>query len=236
MKPLQKREADRFLPWLIEIGPSVWFIAALWFKMMYFSLSLRSVWIQPEETIADWIRAYPHIFSATLASLLLLCGPLSLIARGSRFVILLLLNFCLTSLVVADLVHVHYYGDVISVLSLSTLPMLPWIQSTILHLLKPIHAVFYVDILVGIRRFPFYLRACRMLPKLDLRYMKRVALELMMLGFSLALPTVNVVVYDQNRSFTYISLQREVCCCDRIVALPRNRCFASSCFASAEHK
>jgi len=198
---------DQPSPWFIEIGPLAWFIVSLWAKMVYFNFSLRTVWSLPEESVGEWLRASPRACSATLASLLLLCSPLSLVPRGGRFLILLTLNFLLSSLVVADLVYAHYYGDVISVLSLSNLPMLPWIQSTIVHLLKPIHAVFYVDTLVGIVVFPFYLRSCRSIPRVAPGFFSILFAS----GLLLVTPTVYQVWRDQNESFTYTNLQRETC-------------------------
>lgn len=87
----------RWHVWFIEAGPLVGVIISLWIKMAVFSVSLRSMWAQPEESIAQWIHAYPQVFSATLASLLLLFGFLSLIPRRNRFIVLLVLDLFLHS-------------------------------------------------------------------------------------------------------------------------------------------
>ena len=197
--------------WLVEIGPLVGVIISLWVKMAAFNLSLRSIWAQPEELIGQWIQAYPQVFGATLASLLLLLGPLLLIRRRSRFFVLLSMDLLLTSLVVADLVHVDYYGDVISVLNLLNVPMLPWIRSSIFFLLKPIHAVFYLDILIALFVVPHYLRACRRIPEVNSSRLRIVCVGLLGFGVLLAVPTIRVVWQDNNGVFAYANLQRETC-------------------------
>src|SRR4029077_5791070 len=104
-----------------------------------------------------------------------------------------------------------YYGDVISALNLLNVPMLPWIRSSILFLLKPIHAVFYVDILVAIFVVPYYLRACRRIPEVNSSRLKISCVGLLGSGLLLGVPAIRVVWQDNNGAFAYANLQRETC-------------------------
>jgi hypothetical protein len=105
--------------WLLEVGPLVWVMASLCVKLVYFNVLLRAVWLAPEEPLGRWIDAHLSVLSATLASLMLLAGLLLLVPQIWRLIILLALNLLLTSLVVADMVHMRFYGDVSSILELS---------------------------------------------------------------------------------------------------------------------
>lgn len=96
-------------------------------------------------------------------------------------------------------------------LALPNVRMLPWIQSSIFSLLKPIHSVFCLDILIGIAVLPFYIRACRRIPRVSQRSVKRLCISLLVTGVFLAVPTMRVVWQDKNGMFAYANLQREVC-------------------------
>ena len=84
---------------LLEVGPLVGITALVCWKLLYFSallpgqwwLSMNDWWLSDQDPITGWIRspgqifgairARPHIFSATLASLMLLVAPLFLLPR-----------------------------------------------------------------------------------------------------------------------------------------------------------
>ena len=110
--------------WAFETAPVFLVALCLWAKLVYFSVFLRSVWVLREESVGQWIQAHPEIFSGTLASILLILALPVLLPRIYRFVALIALDFLVTCLIVADMVHVAYYGDVPSVASLLNAPML----------------------------------------------------------------------------------------------------------------
>ena len=206
---LTQRQA--FPLWVLEIGPLILVTACLWFKLVYFSVSLRSVWWAPEEPIGQWIRTHPDIFSATLGSLMVVFGLLPLLPRIWRLVILLLSNFVLTLLVVADTAHVRHYGDVISVINISHAYQLRWILSSIPPLLRPSDAIYFLDIVVGIVLLPLYVRTCRMIPPSNRTYMMRLCVGLIGSGVLLAAPTGRLAWQDKNGVFAHANLQRDVC-------------------------
>lgn len=197
--------------WLIEIGPLTLVIVSLWIKLIYFSLSLRSVWWASVEPLDLWIKSHTNIFSATLASLLLLFGLLTLLPRIWRYVILLVFDLLLTTLIVADMIHLDFYGDVISMSSLLNTLMLPSVLSSIIELLRPFYAVYYIDIMVGFMFFPFYAILSQRINHTDYLNKLRVCVLVILSGLILSIPTIRLIIKDKNGMTSYTTVQREIC-------------------------
>jgi lipoteichoic acid synthase len=197
--------------WIVDFGPLVCVLVSLWLKQVYFSASLRNLWALPEESFGSWLRAHPHAISAELASLLLLFCLTPLIPRVWRYGALWVANFFLTALIVVDLLYAHYYGDVLSFVNVANVPMLPLIKETITYQLRPIHAVFFLDVLVGILLFPTYRRLTQGQSNLRPRHAWRFAFCLGILGVLFALPSVNLLRRDRSALFAYSTLRRHVC-------------------------
>jgi lipoteichoic acid synthase len=196
---------------LLEVGPLAWVTSALWAKLIYFTVHLQSVWLAPDESIGLWNIGRLEIFSSSLASLMLLFGPVTLFPRKSRFMILLLLDLILTSVIVLDMVYADYYGDVPSIASLGGVGMLRSLIPNVVELLHPIHAVYYFDIVVGILISSFYLRAHQQVPVPDRRFRKFLCVGLVMLGLILSLPTLRSALQDKSGVFAYTNLRRDIC-------------------------
>jgi phosphoglycerol transferase MdoB-like AlkP superfamily enzyme len=186
-------------------------MVSLWGKLIYFSISLRYLWWAPEESFGQWVSDNSNIFTATLAVLMLLLAPLALLPRSWRFLFLILLNLLISSLVVADLVYVHFYGDVPSISNLVSITMLTSVASSILELLKPEHAIWYLDIFIGALILPFYLRASRRLPRLKRRQAIFLCAGMLSAAVLLSIPTLHLTLSDKSGVFAYTNLQREVC-------------------------
>lgn len=197
--------------WLVEVGPLAWVAATLWGKLVYVSVVLPGMSWAGQESVgplgAMW--AYPHVFSATLASLLLLLAPFPLMPRALRFVVLLALDLVLTSLAVADLVHVRFYADVASVSELSSTHMLAWVLESLFTLLRPLDAVYFLDIVVGIAVLPFYLRAGAGTPGLGPAEVRRLSIGLLILGVLLILPTARLASADAEDVFSSTTVRLE---------------------------
>jgi phosphoglycerol transferase MdoB-like AlkP superfamily enzyme len=183
----------------------------LWGKLVYFSISLRSLWWASEESFGQWIYENSNIFTATLAALMLLMAPLVLLSRPRRFIALILLNFLVTTLVVADLVYVHFYGDVPSISNLVSISMLTSVASSIVELLKPEHAIWYVDVIIGALIAPLYLCAARPFPLLGRKRAGIVSAGMLGAAVLLSIPTLHLTWSDKTGFFAYTNLQREVC-------------------------
>ena len=140
---------------------------------------------------------------------MILALPVLLPRSRNRFVTLIALDLLVTCVIVADMVHVNYYGDVPSVASLFNVRMLPWVTSTIVPLLRPLHAIYFLDILAGVLVFPLYVRTSHRhsWPALS---MKPLCLGLLVSTIALALPTIRIVLQDSTGLFAYSSLQRDV--------------------------
>src|SRR3954470_7582126 len=102
--------------WLADVGPLAAFVLVLWVKLIYIGLLLPSVsWSGGERLpIYSALRAYPDMFTATLACLLLPLPLLLLLPRLARATAAWLLDLALSLLAVGDLIHVRFYADVTS--------------------------------------------------------------------------------------------------------------------------
>lgn len=186
----------------MEVGPLAAIVALLWAKLVYFSALLPSEWWAPEETIRQWMRpafhvvgavqAHPEVLGATLASLLVMVASLLLLSRLSRVLVLLLLNLILTSLGLTDLVHVHYYADVVSLSDVVMAPMVVGVLPRVVESLSTLNAVFYLDIVVGLLLLPWYERACRRIPRLRRQLRIGIGFGLLSAGVVLAVPTARM--------------------------------------------
>jgi phosphoglycerol transferase MdoB-like AlkP superfamily enzyme len=194
-------------------------LIAVWAKLVYFSALVPSEWWAPDESIKQWMRpafyvfrsllSHPHILSATLGILLLLVALLPLLRRTWRFTALLVLNLILTTLGVADLVHVRFYADVLSASDLILAPALSGLVPSILKLLRPTDSLYYVDIVFACAAFPFYVSRCKDVASFDRGYRARMSVALMVSGLILAVPTAVAVWQNGRELFGYTSVRLE---------------------------
>ena len=206
----QSSRCSAIKKYLLEFGPLAWVIFALWMKLIYFSLSMREVWWAEQQSIGVWVRLYPEIFSGTLASLLLLFGLIPLLQRIWSVVLVLIINLCLTLLIVSDLVHLDYYGDVFSVSRFAQIQQVPWVIYSIIELLQPIHAIFFIDIIISAVIFCFYLHLFKMPRAINRKKLMLLSFGLILFGFLLSIPTLQRINQDPTGIFAYTNVQREV--------------------------
>ncbi len=200
-----------FTALLLEIGPLIVVIGSLWCKLIYFYFSLRRVWWGFNEPFEQWLIAHPDMLSMNLASLLLSVSLVMFLPRIGRLVVLLLLNLLLTSLIVADKLHVLWFAEVISMSEISNALMLTKESESILGLLKPSYAVYYLDIIFGILILPFYSNACKRIPPLDQKYLKPIFVGSLVTSILLAAPTSRLLWNDKFGLFAHTTLQRDIC-------------------------
>jgi len=206
---LTQKGSFQFL--LIEIGPLSLVITSLWIKLIYFSLSLRYVWWASVEPLEQWIKTHANIFSATMSSLFLLFALIALFPRIWRYLILLTIDLFITTIIVADMIYLGFYGDVISMSSLLNAHMLPSVLSSIIELLRPFYAIFYIDIIVGFILFPFYAFLSQSIYHMDSTYKLRLCVVLLLSGLILSIPTARLIIKDKNGMTSYTTVQREIC-------------------------
>ena len=197
--------------WLLEIGPPIVVIASFWCKIVYFYYSLEYVWWGWNEPFNKWIEAHPNLYTANLASILPLFSLVIFLPRISRLVVLLLLDFLLTSLVIADKLHVLWFSEIISIPEISSVFMLPKVSESIIKLLKPSDLGYYLDIIWGILLLPFYSKACKQIQPLDWKYIKRISAGSLVASILIAAPTLRLVWNDKYALFTPNTIQRDAC-------------------------
>ena len=211
------RATDR---WLTEVAPVAAFVALLWAKLVYFSALLPSEWWAPDETIIQWMRpalhivsavqTHPEVLGATLAGLLVIVASLLPLPRPSRVLALLVLNLGLTSLGITDLVHVRYYADVVSISDVVMAPMVLGVLPRVVESLSTLNALYYLDIVVGLLLFPWYLRICRRIPPLHRQLRVGIGFGVLGAGLVLAAPTARMAWRNGPGLLGYSSPRIEV--------------------------
>ena len=193
--------------WLTEIVPLSMVIASLWCKQLYFFYSLKRVWWGFNEPIERWAIAHPDMLSMNLASLIPLASIAIFFPRISRFVVLLLLDLLLTSLIIADRLHVFWFGEITSISQISSYRMLPEVSDSIIKLLKPSYVAYYLDIILGILVLPYYINICKQTHPLDRKYIKRIFAGSLVASVIFAAPILRLVWNDKDALFASTTLQ-----------------------------
>jgi phosphoglycerol transferase MdoB-like AlkP superfamily enzyme len=197
---------------LAELGPLVAFVAVLWVKLIYIGLLLPSVsWSGGERLpLFAALLAYPDMFTATLACLLLPLPILLLLPRLPRAFAAWLLNLAVTVLAVGDLIHIRFYADVTSVSALAQTPMLQWVVDSILTLLDPSDLRFFVDLPLGLLGLVLYARWCQGTAPTGLSRRMRLGAAPLALALLLALPTTRLASTEAQGIFGYSTIRLEV--------------------------
>lgn len=198
--------------WFAELGPLAIYVAVVWVKLTYVGLLLPSVsWSGAEPLqLMPALRAYPDMFTATLACLLLPVPLLLLVPRLPRAICAWLLNAGLTVLAVGDLLHVRFYADVTSVSALAQTSMLAWVVDSVFTLIDPSDIRFFLDLpllLVGLVVFATW---ARQVPPLHASDRMRVGLAPLGLAVLLALPTTRLATAGEQGIFGYSTIRLEV--------------------------
>jgi len=131
---------------ILEAGPIVLVVAALCVKLLYFSVAA-----DPEvEWFRDigWLRRTALVTAESAGSLLLLFSPLLFVTRKRRLAILWAGDLALTLLMLADVLYLRFFGDVLSVSALTGVRQIGMIQGSILALMKPSDALLFVDLVL----------------------------------------------------------------------------------------
>ncbi|MCI0455122.1 MAG: LTA synthase family protein [Candidatus Dadabacteria bacterium] len=210
-KPIHQILNSSFNVWLLEIAPLIVVIVSLWCKQLYFYYSLRHVWWYKNESFDRLFIAHPDMLSMNLAILLLLASLVIFLPRISRFIVLIILDLLLTSLILADKLYVLMFADILSASEIVNAHMLLEVRESILDLLKPSYIGYYLDVIVGIVLLPFYINKCKRIPYLDPKYIKYLFVGSLASSIIIAAPTFRLAWKDQYDLFASTTLQRDVC-------------------------
>ncbi len=202
---------------LFEAVPLLFILTLVLIKLVVFSLLLPGSWWGQGESFQDIslyffhaIYTKTHIFTATLACLLILVAFFPLVSRSRRYLLLLILNLFITTLGVAEIVHVRFYADVMSISDLVNAHVLKGLMPNILKNLKSTDILYYLDIFIAFLIYPFYIKADRRIPAVERRYRARFSFAIMIFGIILALPTVWEIWQNKNRLFSSSSLRIDI--------------------------
>lgn len=188
--------------WRLELAPFALFLASAWLKTSWFSFPPR------QELGNDWngwrLTEALQAGAGSLALLLLLCAPLLLVGRVRRYAVLWGIDLLATLVLLADLIHFRFYGDVLSITAASSAGQLPMVLASIAELLRAGDALLFADLVLGAVLFRRYARRSAALTAVDrperLWLVRRVALTGLVLF--LAVP-VRIVVLDRGDTFRY---------------------------------
>ena len=210
--PAPQSNSTRLWLSLAEAGPLLAVVLVLWVKLIDIGLLLPSVsWAGGERLqVLAALWAYPDMFTATLACLLLPVPLLLLLPRIQRALAAWVFDLAVTILAVGDLIHVRFYADVTSVSALAQTSMLHWVVDSILTLLDPTDLRFFVDLAFGLVGLPFYARWCRRVPAVPAAQRMRVGLAPLALSLFLALPTTRLASTEAQGIFGYSTIRLEV--------------------------
>jgi phosphoglycerol transferase MdoB-like AlkP superfamily enzyme len=148
--------------------------------------------------------------TATLALLLLLASPLALLGRTTRMAGALTIAAGASLLALIDLLHIAYFGDVVTLADLSRAAQLPAVRSSVIDLLRPMHALLFADLLLVAALLPVYVRWCRSTPAVSSKSRRRTAAGLLITSMLTALVPAHLVARDEEALFDYAYTRRQV--------------------------
>lgn len=199
------RRAGLTAPFLVTVG-------ALWVKSVAVTALLREAPLVGSGSLVGWIAAHPLLVATSLAAALLL-APLLLLPDTTQVVALLVANLILTLLLLANFVHMRFYGVMLSLHRDLDPEMLPFVARSAAMLLSPWHALFFVDLIaIGV----FFLtdeqgRARLLSPRSPIRLRARTlaALGLLVAGLVLAVPAIRLFANDRAE-LEFLDLQQDL--------------------------
>jgi phosphoglycerol transferase MdoB-like AlkP superfamily enzyme len=191
--------------WIVDGIPFIATIAAVWAKVVYASLALPTEHWSGVGGPGDVLWALwssPVVGLGTLALLLALFAPLALAPREWRMVALLLANIGLTALVITDVLHVRFYGDVASVETIGLVPTLLEFLPIVTALLRPADVLYVLEVVV----LALFVLVCPRLfgpvPPLPAPHRRRLAAAAGAGGVALALPLLGLVWREGHHLFS----------------------------------
>lgn len=187
---------------LLGAAPAIVLVLLLAVKMLYIGLdhgeTLDEAWypFTPRRAVQSGV--------ANLALLLVLLAPVWLLRPVWRLAAVWGVNLVLTLLVLADAVHLRFFGDLIAVSAAGDARQLTLVRDSVVALLEPIDLFLFVDLAAVLVLLPLYVRAVRGCPELAGRPSARPALHTLALGAALlVLVPVPLMAVDKGDILRY---------------------------------
>jgi lipoteichoic acid synthase len=144
--------------------------------------------------------------SATLAVLLVLVAPIVSLGPQGAWIAFLVLDLLVTILALADLWHFRFYGDVLSVASLSDAPQLWRVLPALIVLVRSTDYILLVDVGAGLLLYPWVRQAASNGYGSPLFSVGGFAIA----GLIAAIPSVRLFKSDPEEVFEYVFQRRQV--------------------------
>lgn len=185
---------------VLEMSPVFVITACVATKLLYASFALSL----PDRP------THRAVWSATLGVLLVVIAPLILLPPRGRVVLLLAFDAVLTGVVVGDLMHLRFFRDVLSVVDVSRASQLHMAMASVAASLRPVHALFFLDVVILGLLVPVYLGAQRRRPQMHRRGRAALCGLLTAGGVVAALPAARLVWQDAEEVFAFAITRRQV--------------------------
>jgi len=215
---------------LFELGPLISVMLLLCCKLLYLGALLPEQWqfpmndwnwwngdqgpvagwIRPPDAISGAIQARPLILSATLASLVVLFGPLFMVPLVYRLPALLVVDLTFTLLAVADIVHYRFFGEILSVSDLYVLRQVRTIVPSVASRLHPVDGLYFLEVVAGLVLLPLYVRSCRHLPGLTRSARMSLSVGLLASALLLAIPIAQLTWQEDGAALAPTSLRYDI--------------------------
>lgn len=183
----------------LEAVPFVLFLVAILAKVSYFNYEPSSYidndwypWYREEAVLAVY---------GSLATLLIITAPVLLLRPAIRIPVLCIESFVLSVVVLGDVLHFRFYGDIGSVVAAGGAWQLALVWRSVIALLKASDSWLFADVLLGFALIPLYRKALRRWAAAPRR--PAAALLVLAAGCLLAVIPVEIVQSDTDQVFRY---------------------------------
>jgi lipoteichoic acid synthase len=186
---------------LVGLGPFAIALLAVCVKLGYFNFFLG----QPVEN--DWLYAWSRRETAwamvgSIGTLMIVCAPLVFFSPAGRLLTLLALNLATTLVVLSNILHFRYFGDVISVSALGAAWQIPLVAASVFELMTARDAILVVvDIVLLAAFWPFDREVARKGPPFSRRMQRSLAVGLCATGIALVAAIPVRTVQSDNGSY-----------------------------------
>jgi phosphoglycerol transferase MdoB-like AlkP superfamily enzyme len=145
-----------------------------------------------------------------VAAALLIGAALLLLGPSARLAAIIVVDALLSAVILGDVVHVRFYGDVFSLLTLSQAGMAADVRASIFPLFEWTDAFYFADVAALLVAAPLLILAYRRKPSPRMAA-RSLAAALALVGLIAGIPSGWIVARDENGLLALTTLQREVC-------------------------
>lgn len=186
----------------LEFAPVAVFFLLVWLKASYFNFP-------PTQAVeVDWngwrLVEAVQAGVASFAFLLLVLAPVVFLAPPTRYLVLWCIDAAVTLLVLADVIHFRFYGDVMSVTAAGAAGQISLVLESVAALVRPRDALLLGDLLLGVAFYRRYGAALRETASVSPAHRRVLARRMALVGVVLFLAVpARIVALDRGDTFRY---------------------------------